>query len=133
MAHRGQIAVEYMIILGLLLLFVTPLIIYALASYTSSNDIYRAQVLVARMSDTVDIVYTQNPPSQQLLTLLFPENIVDTILVNKTVGVILLSGDGNTTVSLPTKGCVSGSITSSGGYRRILFKATENCVNVTEY
>jgi uncharacterized protein (UPF0333 family) len=133
MAHRGQIAVEYMIILGLLLLFVTPLIYYALASYASSNDIYRAQVLVARMSDTVDIVYTQNQPSQQVLTLLFPENIVDTILVNKTVGVIMVSGDGNTTVSLPTKGCVSGFITPTGGYRRILFKATDNCVNVTEY
>jgi hypothetical protein len=97
------------------------------------NDVYRSQVLVTRMSDTVDIIYTQNPPSQQVLTLLFPENIIDVILVNKTVGVIILSGDGNTTVTLPTKGCVSGTVTPSGGYKRILFKATDNCVNVTEY
>jgi uncharacterized protein (UPF0333 family) len=133
MVRRGQIAVEYMIILGLLLLFMTPLIYYALASYASSNDVYRAQVLVARMSDSVDIIYTQNQPSQQILTLLFPENIVEVLLVNKTVGVIVTSGDGNTTISLPTKGCVSGYIAPSGGYRRILFRATDNCVNVTEY
>ena len=133
MIRRGQIAVEYMIILGLLLLLMTPLIYYALASYTASNDIYRAQVLVTRISDTVDIIYTQNPPSQQVLTLLFPGNIVDMILTNKTVGVVLVMGEGNTTVFLPTKGCVSGFITPSNGYKRILFKATDNCVNVTEY
>lgn len=131
--RRGQVAIEYMMVIGLLLLFVTPLIYYALMSYAVSNDVYLAQVMVSRMSDTVDLIYTQNPPAQQVLTISFPNNIVDIILANKTVGVTIQSGGGNTTIALPTRGCVSGSITPSSGYKIVLFKATLDCVNVTEY
>jgi hypothetical protein len=122
-----------MITIGLLLIFITPLMYFSFSTFDTASKVYNAEMMVSRLVETADSVYAQGWPSQQSILVLFPESISEITIYNKTVVVKVQVGNGNTSVLGTSKGCIMGNLTASGGLRNILVRAESNtCINITE-
>ncbi len=140
---KGQVALEYMAIVGLSLAILIPLLLYVNAAVGSTREelqVSQARNSLARIRDAADAAFVEGPPARFLLSLNFPEGIESTSVSGQEVSmrVLLYGGLGESDAFATTIGNVSGSIPSQSGLVRILVKAEfnatsgENYVNVTE-
>jgi hypothetical protein len=126
-------SLEYIITIGLLLMFITPLMYFSFSTFDTASKVYNAEMMVSRLVESADSVYAQGWPSQQSILILFPESIADITIFNKTVVVKVQISNSNTSVLGTSKGCIMGNLTASSGLKNILIRAESNtCVNITE-
>ena len=130
---RSQVSLEYLITIGLLMMFITPVIYLSFSTFGTASKVYNTEMIVSRLVETADSVYAQGWPSQQVISVLFPEDLVDITISNKTILIKVLVGTDNTTVIGTTKGCVAGNLSASSGIRNVLLRAeSTTCVNISE-
>lgn len=130
---RGQVSVEYVMIIGISLLIIAPLIAISIqTSRTYESDLSGAQIqrIAYDLTALADEVSYEGAPAKRTATVYFPEGITSVttigryLLMNTSTDTILASaGSTNLTWELNV---------SAEGRRRIAVIARENDVLITD-
>jgi len=129
---KTQVSVEYLIIVGIALLLLTPMILYATSLLSSSKKELRinlAEDTVKSLAEAADWVYSLGPPSRMELTIYVPEKVNETLIEDHTI--LMKLEDYPLPISTTTKANVTGNIPVENGYYKVWIIAEENYVNIS--
>jgi len=131
---RSQVAIEYVILVSVFLVFLTPVWIYAYR-YTSSLKqqiaIDYAQELVNTIGDLSDFVYSQGKPAAMTFEGAVPDH-VSTANINGSLIIMTLNiSAGITDIFKVCNSNVTGTIPTERGNYVFLIKAERGYVNVS--
>ena len=129
---KTQVSVEYLIIVGIALLLLTPMILYATSLLSSSKKELRinlAEDTVKSLAEAADWVYSLGPPSRMELTIYVPEKVNETLIEDHTI--LMKLEDYPSPISTSTKANVTGNIPVENGYYKVWIIAEENYVNIS--
>jgi len=134
---RGQVAIEYMTMLGLSLIALLAIWIYVNSSNENVKQDLRvefARQTVFRIADAANMVYAQGPPAKMYVEINNPEGITSVVpyteaQCDKREITITLSGKaGLTDVSAPVSVNVSGNLTfliANPGLKKVWVEAVD--------
>ncbi|MEA3342632.1 MAG: hypothetical protein U9Q92_00560 [archaeon] len=132
---NGQASTEYLIVIGISLLLLTPIILIgnnALVDLKHTSDSVVAQDAVDQIKEMSQIVYAQGSPAKMTRKVKFPGNIISTTVSDQTIVIRLsyksLSTDRHATMDFN----VSGSLPTTSGTHKICVEAIDYGVNITE-
>ncbi len=134
MAHKSQISVEYMLVIGFATLMSIPLLIIYYTYYAETNDSVaagQALQIARKVIDASESVYYLGKPSQTTLKLNFPSNIFSTNLSNKEVVFKINTRNGVTDIVQVSSVNMSGSLPKSQGVHILTLKAEDGYVQIT--
>ena len=129
---RGQAAMEYIILIGVLFIFLIPIVYY---SFTESSTSIKASQLdnaVKRMAKAADAVYGLGPGAQDIVVITLPFGVEEAVIGNHSINLRTSTFGGINDVNAVTIGEVNGSIPIQPGTYRILIKhLSEGYVNLS--
>ena len=131
MEMRGQVSVEYMILIGFVMIVLSALLLISLVYTTDFDDsVTLSQVdrIVAEMADAVDTVYYQGEPSRTTLKIFFPEGIEGVQLNQTDINFKVRTRSGVTDVFRKTSVPMQGIIDTGYGYHNMLIEARQGYV-----
>ncbi len=133
--RKGQIAVEYIIMVGFLMALTLPIISLFLEYSRGSQDkIITTQAYNAarKIVDTAETVYSYGEPSRLQISVFFPSNIDSIVLRNKEVMFKIQTSSGITDVAVYTIANLTGSLSTVEGTHVITVEAKSNYVEISE-
>jgi hypothetical protein len=131
---KSQVSVEYMLIIGFVTLITIPLIIiYQSFSQESSTEINSAQIqqITKKIVDSSESVYYLGEPSQTVLKVNIPENVVLANLSNNEIVFRIRTQSGQADIVRSSPVNISGSLPTSKGTYTLTIKAKSNYVEVS--
>ncbi len=141
--NPGQAATEYMIVVALTLLILSPIIskgMSQIGQMKQEESLLSARHALNTIGDAARLVYSLGPPSRYEVSVGFPSNTVGAGIRNKLVYLNLSTGDGYTQLFEDFDFNVTGSISPAPGGHTLVIEAVlnESCggcdvyVNITE-
>ncbi len=136
-SSRGQVSMEYLMVVGLSFLLITPLaVLFVYQSNSMSSEIQAVQMerVGQEIISSAEEVFYLGSPTQKVLKVYFPERLSSVtvesqaVVFNMTVGDSTLSYPAYSELSLN----MSGSIGNYPGPHILLIKSEENTVNIAE-
>ena len=137
---RGQTAVEYLMMLSIVLTLLSVLTYYA-ATITESNreEIMSSNAIIAvnKIAEAADIVYTQGDSSQITLSVYIPEEVNSIVFSNDMIIMRMGNGPYNDMFATSKAPFTDDSVISTdSGTKSIVIRSVEiggvSYVNVTE-
>ena len=131
---KAQVAMEYLIIIGITLIVLVPLAIIVSDYINYSKERVAVQQLydvTRQIADTAKTVYFFGYPSKILLKLYFPEGIQSAKVLNHGIAFILRITDVNHSLFQYSKINLTGNLTTSAGLHYVEVKALNNAVNIS--
>jgi uncharacterized protein (UPF0333 family) len=126
---RGQAAIEYMMMLSIVLTILTILTYYA-ADMTNSNrqEIISSNAVIAvnKIAEAADTVYTQGSSSQITLSVYVPENVNFIHFNNKMVVMEVGTGPYSDIIASSKAPFFDSSISTDSGTKTIVVKSGKN-------
>jgi len=133
-SSQGQVAFEYMIIVGLVLLFLIPLWAY-LASVREDTiqeiSTSYAESAVNKIASSADLVFSQGPPAKVRTTVYIPSGVSSTNIIDSTIIISVYSGAGISNVSALTIANITGALPTTEGNYQITIEAIDDYVSVS--
>jgi len=131
MGKRGQVAVEYMMLIGVLLILVAFLSGYAFFVYNESIASNQFQSSVKNLADTINNVYYLGNGNSMAFDFVIPSNVISIEFQNIRIltHVDSFGGDIEDSVFVDTN--VTGSIPIIIGTHKVLVKNINGDVNVS--
>lgn len=132
---RGQVAIEYLSVVILILLLLIP-IWYQVSSSTSRNSLVvrmaSARFAAVKIAETADSVYFQGPPARVTLTVRVPDGTNAITIDGNEVSFSVASFGGDSTVFAESIPPISGSLSVTPGLHSVVVEAQTNGVVITE-
>lgn len=132
---KSQAATEYLIIVIIALLILTPIILKGgqeVGNLSMTKNVLVARNSIDKIKDAVEIVYAQGEPARIVLNLQFPANIVETHVGDQEVMIRLKVIGNNTDVVEVFDINVTGSLPTEEGMHKIKVEAINNSwVNIS--
>ena len=131
MGKKGQVAVEYMMLIGVLLILVAFLSGYAFFVYNESIASNQFQSSVKNLADTINNVYYLGNGNSMAFDFVIPSNVISIEFQNIRIltHVDSFGGDIEDSVFVDTN--VTGSIPIIIGTHKVLVKNINGDVNVS--
>jgi len=134
MTRKAQVAIEYIIIFGIGLLIVG--LLWVFVSEESQRTSYEVQLAYTKNAlnkivDTSDIIAIQGPPAQTYINPYFPENIENIYIQGNEVIFEITYRDIVNNISAESIVNLTGSLPATPGSKRILVKAVNNYVEIS--
>ncbi len=133
--RRGQVALEYIAIIGLALLISTPLVIEAQESSQSLRDSFNnglAKNALNNIEEAASLVNSQGPPAKTTFTIRLPPGVSQTNVTDQYFHIRREVGAGSTDFYNSVEFNVNGSIPTGAGVHTMVAEAENDYVNVTE-
>ena len=131
---RGQVAFEYIIIVGLVLMFLIPLWSYiaSVQEGTSSQlSISYSQNAVNKIASNADLVFSQGPPAKITTTLYIPPGVQETIIIGSTIIFRVWVRGSLTDVTAVSNANITGSLPATEGNYQISIDAVGDSVTLS--
>jgi len=80
---RGQAGIEYVILVGFLLVFFIPIIHYALQETTENVKLSQLESFIGRVSKAVNSVHSIGPGTVDVVTVTLPNGVTEHIFYNE--------------------------------------------------
>jgi len=131
---KGQVAVEYMIIISVALIIILPLSLYMNQSFIGYRDdtkISRAWNTVKKIGENADWVYSQGPPAKVTIEIYIPDGVEEISFENKTVLFKVRTASGVSDVYYQTVPEFEGFLPEKSGYYFVSLTAFPNYVNIS--
>ncbi len=131
---KGQVAVEYLIIISVALIILLPLSLYinqSLIGYRDETKISRAWNAVNKLGENADWVFSQGPPAKKTIEIYIPDDVDEISFDNKTVLFRVKTSAGISDVFYVTVPELKGSLPEYGGYYFVSLTAFSNYVNIS--
>jgi len=129
---KGQAAIEYMFILGFLVLAMTPILYYSLQGQGAYITINQAEDAAAAIANTVNSVYALGSGSRDIVWVTLPKQVVNVSLDNNEVLVQIKVGEGLSDIISQTKVAMNGSVLAEPGTYKLAVVAFDNIVQVSQ-
>jgi len=128
MRIRGQVSIEFLIIIGIAMLMTIPLtIIYFKQSQTLNADIAGTQAdkIASEIRDAADEVYYLGPPSKKTIIVFMPKNVEAITLYETSIifNVTTDSGDFELVKWSAANFSAASSLEAKSGIRKITAEA----------
>jgi len=133
--RKGQIAVEYIIMVGFLMSLSLPIISLFLEYSRGSQDIIittQAYNAARKIVDTAETVYSYGEPSKLQIKVFFPSRIESILLRDKEITFRIRTSGGVTDVVVYTITNLTGSLSTLEGTHVITVEAKNNCIQISE-
>ncbi len=131
MKKRAQIALEYVILVGLVLALLTPVFYFSFTTSVQTIKMNEASNLVKRIADTADTLYALGAGSQDTIEINVPGGVQSISLGNKEVLLKIKIFEGVSDISMNTKTNISGTLSTKSGTYHITLKNENNTIKVT--
>jgi uncharacterized protein (UPF0333 family) len=130
---RGQSSIEYLVIIGIVIITIALTAGLAWQENEISTRINQANIAVKKIAASAENIYAQGPGSKSVISVIVPvgySSSKSSINENQILFVINTPG-GEMTVFAITKANVTGSLPTGPGFRNIELKTIEGYVNIT--
>ena len=125
----GQVATEYLILIGILLTALGIMAGYALTTYYETMRIHQATNAVETLASAADQVYALGQGNSTTVPISLPAGITESHVVGNEIYVVLEAFGTTGDIVAETKGPVSGTLpTAEGTYRISVAVVDENVV-----
>jgi len=135
MNKRGQISLEYLILVG----FIVFLIVAALGSALFYSSILRDQLKFKQLEGFADniilnseSIFFAGAPSQATISAYLPKGVEAVQIIDNDLVFNVSTSEGLTVISFGSEVPLTGTITSSSGVKRITLIAGDTGVSLTE-
>ena len=131
---KGQISVEYLLIIGFVAVITVPLIIlYYTYTSDSSDEIITSQIdqIARKIVDSAESVYFLGSPSQTTVKVYIPNQIKGASLDNKEVLFNVSTRTGVSEIVQVSSVDMIGNLPITQGLYTIIIKARETDVEIT--
>ncbi len=127
----GQIAIEYLSIMGFVMVLVIFLVYtsqYYSRQVQDTTALNQVDKIAKQIVDAAEQVYYLGQPSRLTLSLYIPDRIDNISISNNEVTFIVRTQDGRSDMNYPSKVNISGNISASQGVRDIKVEARQGYV-----
>ena len=128
---KSQIATELLTIAVIGIIITTTLFYLTLYHSSQSASQVLATSAVNTIANSADYLYSIGNQSSITLTLKFPEGIVNTSIVNKTIILKLSTSAGITDIFAVTKANLAGLLPNVSGIYRIKLQNIDNLIKIS--
>ena len=131
---KGQAAIEYMVIIGIALLILTPILYYSgksFSNYKEDTNILSARNTVEKIGENADWICAQGSPARVQINVHMPEDIIEASLENRTVLLRIESTSGAKEVFYESVCDLQGELPVKEGFYYLALVAVDNYVNIT--
>lgn len=132
---KGQVSMEYLLVLGFLLLLLIPLLVL----YNSTQKDTQDQLVEAQarkvgnlIRDAAERVYFAGEPAQETLQLQFPRNIKNITFTNASMYFTLAGGANQYDLLIPSLAPLNGTLLVNEGVHIVVVRAQGGVVQVSE-
>jgi len=123
---RGQIATEYLLLVGIALFAIMPIFYYSLSSSSETIRLNEADEFVNYIAKAADRVYSLGPGSQDYIQITVPGS-TEEILFDRDEVIIKLSFRGKTSdVFAKSNANLIGYVSTSSGLKHVYVKTLPN-------
>ena len=131
-AKRGQAAMEYIILISLLFIFLIPVVYYSLTESNNSIRVSQLDNAVNKVAKVADEVYAIGPGAQDIAIITLPIGVESIAVGNHSINLVTHMFGGLDEVNAITVAEVNGSMPIREGTYRILLKyVSEGYVNIS--
>ena len=133
--RKGQVSIEYMIIVGFMFLLLVPLIyLYATTQKDSQDQLTEAQVLRVGniIRDASERVYFAGEPAQETLQLYFPDNVKNLVFQNTSIIFTVAGGANQYELAVYGVAPMNGSVLFNKGVHIVTVRTQAGVVQVSE-
>ncbi len=123
---RAQAALEYLVIVGMMLAILIPAFWYSLRTSQQTLDLRQTKDAAQKVARTADTVYALGPGSRMYARIRLPATVEDEQVGNNTVLFRVDVGQGPQDIFELTKGDVIGVLPEERGEHRVLVKMLES-------
>lgn len=133
-AMKAQSALEYMMIVGTVLLIMAPIVYYAYQYNETAVRTSQARLAASRISAAAESLYAQGPGAKMALDVFLPAGYsAQSYASGNILDIKINTPAGFNDVLEVTKANFTGSLPGESGYRRIfLVMLDSGGVNITE-
>lgn len=131
----GQTAMEYLIIVSLVMVFMIPIWTYVTNTQQSTSSelaLTYAKNTANQLADAADLVYSQGPPAKIRINVYIPYGVQNITIINNTVKFEVWSELGTTDIFAFSTAQINGTIPKKQGYYWIDIEATDNIVQINQ-
>lgn len=129
---RGQAAIEYVILVGTLMVFLIPVVYYALNESSYRVKMNQLDNAVKRVAKVADVVYALGPGAQDVVVITIPYGVLSSQVANYSINLEVSALGGDSDYGYRTVGNVTGSLPILPGTYRILIQhLRESVINVS--
>ncbi len=129
-----QIAMEYMIIVGVVLAFLVPVWVYVTVSQNEASgdlSLSYARTAVEKMRSLADFVHSQGSPAKATQSIYFPAGLESAVLQNSSIVLTVRTYAGPNTVAAACKGNLTGGLPQKEGHYLFTVEAVGQNVSIT--
>ena len=133
MKTSGQSAFEYFAIVGMVLVFLIPLWMYAASLHQQTGtelSLTYAENTVKQIADTASLVYSQGPPAKVSIKIYIPDGVENVSIINETIIFNMSTPYGYTDVFATSDAPLNGSLPTDEGYYTIKIEAKNGYVQI---
>lgn len=132
--RKAQVSMEYMILVGFLVVITIPLILVYNTQYkgTSQQIISnQADQIGQKIIDTAESIYYLGQPSKTTIKVYMPQQVNDTLIMNNSLVFYVLSSGGASEVVKMSNVPIQGTLKSSAGMHYITMQSVGTYVNIS--
>lgn len=129
---RGQISVEYLILIGVIFLAIIPIFYYALQQSSQNVRMNEANDFVSTLASTADMVYALGPGSQDYVKVVMPGGVENVSISRNEISLKVRIFGGIADIFAYSKANLIGSISTGSGSRHISVKNINGTVRIEE-
>jgi len=129
MEKRGQVGIEYMILIGFVTLTVLSIFIFAVFYSNQIKDrmkINSIQNFADQLIQSSESVFFAGEPSKTTISLYLPEGVQKITVNEYSIVIVARLASGDNILFFPSKVPLSGSISSTGGTKKLSLEAHED-------
>ena len=123
---RGQTSIEYLILIGFILIALIPIFYYALSESSNTVRLNEAEDSVNTLAKAADSVYALGPGTKNYVWVNFPGGIDSISFSDKRVLIKLNIFGGLSDIYVESKAELTGSISITQGGHRIKVEALDS-------
>jgi hypothetical protein len=131
---RGQVGIEYMVIVGFITFAIMAIL--ALAVYYSEETKDRIRLnqvenFAVRIINNAESVFFSGEPSKLTLKPYLPEGVKNIQIIEDSLVFTIKTSSGDNVVSYKSKVPIQGTISSGEGIKKIILEAQDNYLQIT--
>ena len=128
---RGQVALEYMLLIGLIIAVILPLFYYSFSTITQNTQMAKASTMVNTIVETADTLYALGSGSQELIVIEVPRGVENITIQGKEIIVKIRIFSGLSDVSAKSKTNMTGTLNKTRGSWHVLIKNENNTIQIS--
>jgi len=129
---RGQVGVEYIMLVALLLVFLIPIVSYSLNESSYRIKVSQIENTISRVTKAANAVYALGPGSQDIVLVAVPQGVEGVEIAKNSVSLNVSLFGGISQFGYTTVGPVAGTLPiQPGTYRILVYHTSAGVVNIS--